>query len=47
MTQKTTVRMDMLEDALEQLEQLNIKLRGQRHDFMNHLQVVYSLMELS
>ena len=28
MTQKTTVRMDMLEDALEQLEQLNIKLRG-------------------
>lgn len=47
MTQKTTVRMDMLEDALEQLEQLNIKLRGQRHDFMNHLQVVCSLMELS
>ena len=46
MTQKTTVRMDMLEDALEQLEQLNIKLRGQRHDFMNHLQVVFSLLEL-
>lgn len=46
MTQKTTVRMDMMEDALEQLEKLNIKLRSQRHDFMNHLQVVYSLMEL-
>lgn len=37
---------DMLEDAYSQLEQLNGTLRAQRHDFMNHLQVVYSLLEL-
>jgi sensor histidine kinase regulating citrate/malate metabolism len=35
-----------LKITLEQLENLNKTLRGQRHDFMNHLQVVYSLMEL-
>ena len=45
-TQKINVRLDMLQDAMGQLEQLNVTLRGQRHDFMNHLQVVYSLMEL-
>lgn len=37
---------DMLEDAYAKLEQLNGTLRAQRHDFMNHLQVVYSLLEL-
>ena len=37
---------DMLEDAYRKLEQLNSTLRAQRHDFMNHLQVVYSLLEL-
>ena len=36
----------MLEDAYGQLEALNITLRRQRHDFMNHLQVVFSLMEM-
>ena len=36
----------MLEDAYGQLEQLNGTLRKQRHDFTNHLQVVYSLMEM-
>lgn len=36
----------MLKGTLEQLENLNNTLRGQRHDFMNHLQVVYSLMEM-
>ena len=45
--QKIGTRVDMLEQAMRQLEQLNIKLREQRHDFMNHLQVVYSLMELN
>lgn len=35
-----------LKSTLEQLENLNKTLRGQRHDFMNHLQVVYSLMEM-
>ena len=36
----------MLEEAYGQLEGLNGTLRKQRHDFMNHLQVVFSLMEL-
>lgn len=36
----------MLEDAYNQLEDLNNTLRAQRHDFMNHLQVVYSLIEM-
>ncbi|MBV7273592.1 sensor histidine kinase [Clostridium thailandense] len=35
-----------LKHTLEQLENLNKTLRAQRHDFMNHLQVVYSLMEM-
>jgi two-component system sensor histidine kinase AgrC len=37
---------EMLKDSLEQLEELNYTLRGQRHDFLNHLQVVYGLMEM-
>ncbi len=36
----------MLEDSLSNLETLNVEMRKQRHDFMNHLQVVYSLVEL-
>lgn len=36
----------MLEDAYRQLEALNATLRKQRHDFRNHLQVVFSLMEM-
>ncbi len=37
---------DMIEAAYKQLSTLNGTLRAQRHDFMNHLQVVYSLMEM-
>lgn len=36
----------MVKDSLCQVEELNKTLRAQRHDFMNHLQVVYSLMEM-
>jgi two-component system sensor histidine kinase AgrC len=36
----------LLEDTLAKLENLNSTLRGQRHDFMNHLQVVHSLIEM-
>lgn len=36
----------MLEEAYGQLEKLNQALREQRHDFKNHLQVVYSLTEM-
>ena len=37
---------EMIEEAYRQLEELNGLLRSQRHDFMNHLQVVFSLTEL-
>lgn len=37
---------NMLEEAYRQLEDLNQTLRKQRHDFKNHLQVVYSLTEM-
>lgn len=36
-----------LKESLNQVENLNNSLRAQRHDFMNHLQVVYSLMEMN
>ena len=42
----TDTQYEMLKDTLTRLEDLNKTLRGQRHDFMNHLQVVYSLMEM-
>jgi sensor histidine kinase regulating citrate/malate metabolism len=37
----------MLKESLAQVEGLNNTLRAQRHDFLNHLQVVFGLMELS
>ena len=37
---------EMLSQALESLEKLNHAQRAQRHDFLNHLQVVYSLIEM-
>ena len=44
--QRTSEQAHMLEEAYSQLEDLNGTLRRQRHDFMNHLQVVFSLMEM-
>jgi len=38
--------MDAMERTITDMEQFNITLRAQRHDFLNHLQVVYSLMEM-
>ena len=35
-----------LEDSIHNLERLNAKLRAQRHDYLNHFQVIYGLMEL-
>lgn len=34
------------EDSIRNIEKLNRDLRAQRHDFLNHIQVLYSLMEL-
>jgi sensor histidine kinase regulating citrate/malate metabolism len=36
----------MQEESYEHIKQLNRTLRVQRHDFLNHIQVVYSLLEM-
>jgi two-component system, LytTR family, sensor histidine kinase AgrC len=38
---------EALEQTNTQMDTLNHTLRAQRHDFLNHLQVVYSLMEMN
>ena len=46
----TRRRLRLIEDlevSNTQMDTLNHTLRAQRHDFLNHLQVVYSLMEMS
>ena len=45
-TRKIAEQTLMIEEAYGQLETLNSTLRKQRHDFMNHLQVVFSLTEM-
>ena len=35
-----------LQESYHDLEKLNSELRAQRHDYLNHLQVVYGLLEL-
>ncbi|MBR4360462.1 MAG: Spo0B domain-containing protein [Clostridia bacterium] len=35
-----------LNETVSQMTDLNTALRAQRHDFLNHLQVVYSLIEM-
>ena len=37
---------EALEESYRNLEQLNGTLRAQRHDYLNHLKVVYGMMEL-
>ncbi len=43
---KSSEQFGILKETLSRLEDLNKTLRAQRHDFMNNLQVVYSLMEM-
>ena len=43
---RTARQRNALEEAYGQLEELNGTLRAQRHDFMNHIQVIYTLTEL-
>lgn len=43
----TGFQFGLLQDTLSKLESLNSTMRAQRHDFMNHLQVVYSLIEMN
>lgn len=35
-----------IEDTIKNLEELNTTLRAQRHDYINHMQIVYGLLEL-
>ena len=37
---------NIMTESLSNLEELNVKLRAQRHDYLNHFQVIYGLMEL-
>ena len=41
-----SVKLQGLDETVSQMTDLNRALRAQRHDFLNHLQVVYSLMEM-
>ena len=43
---KMSVKLSGLNETVTQMSDLNIALRAQRHDFLNHLQVVYSLIEM-
>ena len=37
---------EALVESFYQVQELNGELRGQRHDYLNHLQIVYGMMEL-
>lgn len=39
-------RYENLAESCNQLQKLNNELRAQRHDYLNHMQVVYGMMEL-
>ena len=43
---KTNRQNEMLREAFDQLDDLNTQMRKQRHDFLNHLQVVYSPVDM-
>ncbi len=45
-TRRRAQQMEDLETSNTQMDALNKTLRAQRHDFLNHLQVVYSLLEM-
>ncbi len=46
MHKKQRLHLMQLQESLKNLEQLNFELRAARHDYLNHLQVVYGLLEL-
>ena len=43
---KLSFKLRGLDETVSQMADLNTALRAQRHDFLNHLQVVYSLIEM-
>lgn len=40
------IQCSIMQESLTNLEQLNYELKTARHDYLNHLQVVYGLVEL-
>ena len=44
--EKLRRRYDSLLESCGQLQKLNAELRSQRHDYLNHMQVVYGMAEL-
>ena len=45
-TRRLVRQLDDMDQTISAMANLNTTLRTQRHDFLNHLQVVYSLMEM-
>ena len=45
-TRRLLKQLDAMDETIDAMSNLNITLRTQRHDFLNHLQVVYSLIEM-
>ena len=45
-TRKLMTQLDDMDETIDAMSQFNNTLRAQRHDFLNHLQVVYSLIEM-
>ena len=45
-TRRRERTISQLQSTNDQMDALNLKLRAQRHDFLNHVQVVYSLLEM-
>lgn len=43
---KLSFKLRGLDETVNQMSDLNVAMRVQRHDFLNHLQVVYSLIEM-
>lgn len=39
-------QLEIKDESYRNIEALNLELRAQRHDFLNHIQILYSLMEL-
>lgn len=46
-TRRLLVQLDDMDSTIDAMSQFNNTLRAQRHDFLNHLQVVYSLIEMA
>ena len=45
-TRRLITQLDDMDETIDAMGQFNNTLRAQRHDFLNHLQVVYSLIEM-